>query len=193
MFYGSILFMKVDTTIIQIDENKNNPLRTHSRLITKEEFGSPYLRDVIMAMKKSLSKESDGVAIAAPQIALPLRIFVLAVESYDEEAKHKPLVFINPVILKKSKKAAVVQEGCLSVRWVYGKTRRSLSCTVEAYDIDGNKFTYGGTGLIAHIFQHEVDHLDGILFIDHGFDLEEFTEEEIHAGERKLEEDRKKK
>jgi peptide deformylase len=79
------------------------------------------------------------------------------------------------------------------VRWVYGKTRRSLLCTIEAYDIDGNKFTYGGTGLIAHIFQHETDHLDGVLFIDHGFDFEEFTEEEIQAGERKLEEDRKKK
>jgi peptide deformylase len=72
-----------------------------------------------------------------------------------------------------------MQEGCLSVRWLYGKTKRSVSATVEAYDLQGNKFTYGGSGLIAHIFQHEIDHLDGILFIDHGFDFEELSEEEV--------------
>ncbi len=182
--------MKIADAIIQVDDNKNNPLRVHARKITQEEFGSQYLKDVIATMTKALKREGDGVAIAAPQIALPLRIFVVAEESYEEDAKSKPLVFINPTIIKKSRKSAIMQEGCLSVRWVYGKTKRSLLATVEAYDIHGNKFTYGGTGLIAHIFQHEIDHLDGILFIDHGFDFEEYTEEEIRAGEKKLEEDR---
>ena len=64
--------------------------------------------------------------------------------------------------------------------------------TVEAYDVEGNKFSYGGTGLIAHLFQHETDHLDGVLFIDHGFDFEEFTEQEIKAGEKKMKEDAEK-
>jgi peptide deformylase len=130
-------------------------------------------------MQESLSRESDGVALAAPQIGLPLRIFVVAESAYPEDAKWKPLVFINPKIIKASKKTADMQEGCLSVRWVYGTTTRSTSATVEACDINGNKFSYGASGLIAHIFQHETDHLDGILFIDHGFDLEEYTEEEI--------------
>ena len=81
-----------------------------------------------------------------------------------------------------------MQEGCLSVRWIYGKTKRSVACTIEAYDEDGVKFTYGGQGLLAHIFQHETDHLDGVLFIDHGFDFEEYTEEEIRKAEKEMKE-----
>jgi peptide deformylase len=77
-----------------------------------------------------------------------------------------------------------MQEGCLSVRWIYGKTKRAVNATVEAYDITGAKFSYGASGLIAHIFQHEIDHLDGILFTDHGFDLEEYTEEEVRKAEK---------
>ncbi len=176
--------MKPADAIIQIDESKDNPLRLKCREITKVEFGSVYLRDVIASMTTALKRESDGVAIAAPQIGVPLRIFVVAESSYEESAKNRPLVFINPKITKRSKKSAIMQEGCLSVRWIYGKTSRALLATVEAYDIDGNKFTYGGTGLIAHIFQHEIDHLDGILFIDHGFDLEEYTEEEVRNAEK---------
>jgi peptide deformylase len=178
--------MKVDETIIQIDDNKSNPLRMHAAPVAKTEFGTTHLEEIIRAMKKALSKESDGVAIAAPQIGLPLRIFVVADSAYEEGTKSRPLVFINPKITKKSRKTAIMQEGCLSVRWVYGKTKRSIAATVEAYDIDGKKFTYGSTGLIAHIFQHETDHLDGVLFIDHGFDLEEYTEEEVRAAEKKM-------
>lgn len=183
--------MKVNNTIIQIDKKKTNPLRQEARPIKKEEFGSNYLKEVICAMQTALEKEHDGVALAAPQIALSLRIFVISPNAYLENAKWKPLVFINPKITKISKKTANMQEGCLSVRWIYGKTTRSVSATIEAYDIEGNKFSYGATGLIAHIFQHETDHLDGILFIDHGFDFEEFTEEEIRAGEKKMREDKK--
>jgi peptide deformylase len=175
--------MSIKDTILQVSDDKNNPLRLHSREVTASEFGSVYLKDVISSMKKALSMESDGVAIAAPQIGIGLRLFVVAPSSYTEETKHKPLVFINPVITKKSRKKAVMQEGCLSVRWIYGRTRRALSATVEAYDEEGKKFTYGGTGLLAHIFQHETDHLDGILFIDHGFDFEEYSEEEVKAVE----------
>ena len=183
--------MKIKGDIIQIDERKENILRAHAHPIKKVEFGSDYLKDVISTMQKALAKESDGVALAAPQIALSLRIFVVSPNAYHEDAKWKPLVFINPKITKMSKKTAIMQEGCLSVRWVYGKTTRAVSATVEAYDIEGNKFSYGGTGLIAHIFQHEIDHLDGTLFIDHGFDFEEYTEEEVKAGERKLKEESK--
>ena len=178
--------MKITDTIIQIDTEPKNPLRSHSREITNDEFGSVFLRDVVLAMKRALAAEHDGVALAAPQIGLPLRLFVVAESSYEPDAKNKPLVFINPKIVKKSKKTAVMQEGCLSVRWVYGKTKRSVAATVEAYDEEGKKFTYGGNGLLAHIFQHEIDHLDGVLFIDHGFDLEEYTEEEVLEAAKKM-------
>lgn len=179
--------MKVKDTIIQINDDEHSPLRVHARSITKDEFSSVYLRDVISSMKQALASESDGVAIAAPQIAIPLRLFVVALSSYEESVKHKPLVFINPKIVKKSKKIVIMQEGCLSVRWIYGKTKRSIACTIEAYDEDGKKFSYGGQGLLAHIFQHETDHLNGVLFVDHGFDFEEYTEEEIKKAEKEME------
>lgn len=182
---------KVSDTIVQINAEKDNPLRAIAREVKKEEFGSVYVRDIVMSMKKALAGEHDGVAIAAPQIGVSLRIFVVAESSYDEDAKLKPLVFINPKITKKSKKTAIMQEGCLSVRWIYGKTKRSIAATIEAYDEHGKRFSYGGTGLLAHIFQHEVDHLDGILFIDHGFDLEEYTEDEVMEAAKKSKEDSK--
>jgi peptide deformylase len=78
-----------------------------------------------------------------------------------------------------------MQEGCLSVRWIYGKTKRYTHVTIEAYDEYGKKFTYGASGLIAHIFQHETDHLHGTLFIDHGYELEEFSEAEIKEANKK--------
>lgn len=171
--------------IIQVDDDNKNPLRLIAREVKEEEFGSAFLRDIIVSMEQALKKEDDGVAIAAPQIGISLRIFVVSPKAYDEDAKFKPLVFINPKIIKQSKKTAIMQEGCLSVRWIYGKTKRSIGATVEAYDIDGRKFTYGGGGLLAHIFQHEIDHLDGVLFIDHGFDLEEYTEEEVKNSQKK--------
>lgn len=175
---------KVSDTIIQVNEKESNPLRSVARDIKSTEFGEEYLLEVIKTMQHALARESDGVALAAPQIALPLRIFVVSPNAYPEEAKWKPLVFINPSITKVSKKTKVMEEGCLSVRWIYGKTKRSVSATVEAFDVNGNKFSYGASGLIAHIFQHEIDHLDGILFIDHGFDLEEYTEEEVKRMEK---------
>ena len=71
-----------------------------------------------------------------------------------------------------------MSEGCLSVRPLYGKVRRATRASVEAYDKNGKKFKMDGTGLLAHIFQHENDHLDGILFIDKAKDIHESTPEE---------------
>lgn len=171
--------MKKLGTIVQIDDDKKNPLRLVAQEVKKTEFGSKELLNIIKDMQKALAKEADGVALAAPQIGISKRIFVIAPGAYEEKAKWKPLVFINPIITKVSKKTSEMQEGCLSVRWVYGKTKRHVGATIESYDENGNKFSYGATGLIAHIFQHETDHLDGVLFIDHGFDFQEYTEEEI--------------
>lgn len=177
--------MSVSGKIIQANEKKDNPLYEVAREIKQKEFGTKELHEIISTMQKSLAKEDDGVALAAPQISLPLRIFVVSSSAYEEKAKWKPLVFINPIIKKVSKKMIDVQEGCLSVRWIYGTTTRHASVTIEARDEMGNKFTFGASGLIAHIFQHEIDHLEGVLFTDHGFDLQEYTEEEIKEANKK--------
>ena len=160
--------------IVQIDESPDNILRQICAEVKKEEFSSTELLSIIKKMKEEAVRDIDGVAIAAPQIGVAKRMFVVAPRAYKGESKWKPEVFINPVIIDSSKKHKIVHEGCLSVRGVYGNTHRAMNVTVNAYDEMGNKFTYGAGGLISHIIQHEIDHLDGVLFIDHGFDFEEY-------------------
>ena len=88
------------------------------------------------------------------------------------------LVFINPKIVKTSKNKQELEEGCLSVRYVYGKVIRPEKASIEAYDENGKKFSRGFSGLFAQIVQHETDHLNGILFIDKAKDLQEISHEE---------------
>lgn len=171
--------------IVQIDWRKeekeqkldeNSILRQVAKAVKKEEFGNKELQKILDDMNEAMKKEFDGVAIAAPQIGIDKRIFVIKEEAYNvkgENVKWKPLIFINPKITKASKKMVHADEGCLSVRPLYGTTLRHTNATLEAQDFNGTKFTYGASGLIAHIFQHECDHLDGILFIDHADNIQE--------------------
>lgn len=169
------------------------------RLIAKEvpvsTITSPKIKKVIKEMSESLASQEDGVAIAAPQIGYSLRIFVVAGKVFEEEfladrdkrlagekditdvvktkTKIKDLVFINPVLSKLSREKEWMPEGCLSVRWLYGKAYRSKKAFIEAYNEEGKKIKMGASELLAHIFQHETDHLNGILFHDHAKDLKE--------------------
>jgi peptide deformylase len=153
---------------------ENKILRAICKEVASSEFGTSELKEEIHKMTQAMLQEIDGVALAAPQIGINKRIFVVNKDlGYDKDAKWRPEVFINPVIVKASKKYLEQHEGCLSVRGFYGWTWRAKNVTVEACDINGDKFTFGAGGLIAHIIQHEFDHLEGILFVDHGFDIEE--------------------
>lgn len=157
----------------EIVQNGHKALRQIAEPVSEKEFGSASLRKTIEAMHKVLATQYDGVALAAPQIGVTKRIFVVSPllfkEKYIEETL--PLVYINPVITRRSLDKKKMDEGCLSVRPLYGKVRRSTRVTVHAYDIDGNKISVTGTKLLAQIFQHEIDHLDGILFIDKAEDI----------------------
>ena len=149
--------------IVQIGEQV---LRNKAEPVTQNLFKTKKLFDVLQKMKIALDSQKDGVAIAAPQIGLSYRIFLVSEKAYHGNAKDIRVVFINPVVTKKSKKSEVMAEGCLSVRWKYGEVKRSVNTTIEAYDENGIKFTRVGGGLLSQIFQHETDHLDGVLFID---------------------------
>ncbi|MEI6352539.1 MAG: peptide deformylase [Candidatus Nomurabacteria bacterium] len=171
--------------IVQIDWKKEDEeqkldetsvLRHEAKNVNKNEFGTPELKKILDDMKEAMNQESDGVAIAAPQIGISKKIFLVRESAYEIGNKNpvwKPLVFINPTITKASKKTMLADEGCLSVRPLYGTTERHASVTIEAYDFMGNKFSFGASNLIAQIFQHECDHLDGILFIDHAENIQE--------------------
>ncbi|OGC88610.1 peptide deformylase [Candidatus Adlerbacteria bacterium RIFOXYC1_FULL_48_26] len=157
-------------------------LREKASPVAKTDFGSKKLTALIQKMKDVLAKEEFGVAIAAPQVGESLRIFVIAEKAFkdsDEEGieetpvSSRHLVFINPELLRLSRKKHEMSEGCLSVRGIYGNVVRHEKASVKAFDENGKPFTYHGSGLIAHIFQHEVDHLNGILFIDKAVSLQD--------------------
>lgn len=156
-------------------------LRLKAKPVAKKDFGSRKLAGLIKRMKEALAGEKYGVAIAAPQVGEPLRLFVIAGRVFKEEkeeqdetpATPEDMVFINPRIVRLSKKKAPMREGCLSVRGKYGTVLRHEKATVEAQDAEGKSFTYHGSGLVGHIFQHECDHLEGVLYTDKAIKLED--------------------
>jgi peptide deformylase len=162
--------------MIKILQNENieelKILRNICSPVTNSEFGSEGLLILIARMKEAMEQDSDGVALACPQIGINKRIFVIHKDKgYAESAKWRPEVFINPRIIDASKKEELKHEGCLSVRGLYGDTWRAVKVTIEAYDENGHKFIYGASGITSHIAQHEIDHLDGVLFVDHGTNM----------------------
>ncbi len=138
--------------------------------VTMEDFESGLVTKIIKKMREALRSYNVegfvGVAIAAPQIGVAKRIFIVEDQNPDREGELPPLIAINPKIVKVSKRTAVVGEGCLSVPNRYGAVRRHQNVTMRAHDENGQEFERGAGGLLAQIFQHECDHLDGTLFID---------------------------
>lgn len=107
-----------------------------------------------------------GVALAAIQIDSPLKIVVVR-NNYDNKEDHTFTTFINPEITKYDGEIIEDFEGCLSVKDVYGKVPRHSKVKVKALGIDGKEFRVTAEGFLARIFQHEIDHCNGIVFIDH--------------------------
>ena len=158
-----------------IVQTPHKTLRAIAQEVEKAAIGSDKLLSIIETMKKNLHGEDDGVAIAAPQIDVPLRIFVVSKKVLPKA--DDDMVFINPQITKLGKKKEAMSEGCLSVRWKYGLVKRATTATVKALNMQGNEFVMSGKGLLAQIFQHETDHLNGILFIDKATDVEDLPPE----------------
>ena len=108
---------------------------------------------------------ADGIGLAAVQIGVAKRVIVMDIDQ--KEGKKNPRVFVNPKILWASEDRASFEEGCLSVPDIWEEVERPASIRAEYLDRDGKKETLEAGGLLADCLQHEMDHLDGILFIDH--------------------------
>lgn len=164
--------------IIQLGDAR---LRAISPVLMLDQITKSEIQDLIKDLKDTLMQENDGVGISAPQIGVNKRIFIVShkVLKGKNLNTNDDLVCINPEIIKHSVKTDWKEEGCLSIRWQYGEVERYKKVTLRAYNEEGKVFTYGASGLIARVFQHELDHLDGILFIDKARGLHEITKEEI--------------
>ena len=108
---------------------------------------------------------AKGIGLAAIQIGIPKRIIVMDISKNDE--KNNPMYFVNPLIKNKIPETSTYEEGCLSVPNFFAEMDRSKKCDVEYQDYSGNKKILKAEGLLATCIQHEMDHLEGILFIDY--------------------------
>ena len=108
---------------------------------------------------------ANGIGLAAIQIGVPKRIIVMDLSK--EENKKLPMYFVNPVITKKNNEKVTYEEGCLSVPNQFAEIDRPSKCEVEYLDYNGHKKNLQAEGLLATCIQHEIDHLEGILFIDY--------------------------
>lgn len=175
-----------------LPENENPILRQTAKPVPLSEIKGAHMRGLIADMKKLLTKEEYGVALAAPQVGEPFRMFIVSGRALARGKRNAPdagvaeetpqgnpeesprprepappgQVYINPELVKMSRGKSKKHEGCLSIRRKWGVVPRAEKVTVRAYDENGVRFTRGAAGFLAHIFQHELDHLEGILYTD---------------------------
>ncbi|HPL95288.1 MAG TPA: peptide deformylase [bacterium] len=144
--------------LLNILINPNPELRKKSQPITKNELDDKNFKKTVTDMAETMIKK-DGVGLAAPQVGILKRLIVVNTED-------GPVAFINPEIKKKSWRKIIMEEGCLSVPGVFANVKRPTSVKISFWDMAGQKHTLNAKDILARVLQHEIDHLDGILFID---------------------------
>lgn len=156
-----------------------NPiLRERAREVTAGELRTPEIRQLLDDMAETM-REANGAGLAAPQVGEGLRILAASRPSRrkdeEDEGEDTLVLLVNPEIVKASREGYVDWEGCLSIPNVWGMVPRHTGIVVEAWDPDGKPVTMKAEGYFARILQHEIDHLDGILFLDRMEDLKTLT------------------
>ena len=139
------------------------------RLVSKPvETLTPEIRKLVEDMFETMYA-APGIGLAAIQVAQPLRLITMDLAKPDEngERKRQPRVFINPEILSRSEEMSVYEEGCLSIPEFYEEVERAAMVTVRFLDAQGAECEMTADGLLATCLQHEIDHLNGVLFIDY--------------------------
>lgn len=150
--------------ILKTDSKKDDRfLRTPLSALPFRKTQSAELRALAREMRRVM-KEADGIGLAANQVGIAQRIFVA--ELPDDQGKPKFYTIVNPRIVKRSEETITLEEGCLSVPQTFGGVPRSKHVILEGLTPQGRKIKIKAWNLLARVFQHEVDHLDGILFTD---------------------------
>lgn len=165
--------MSVDPATLRVIHFPSPILRTRSRPV-------PQVTDEVRAVAQRMIEmmfEHEGIGLAANQVGLDWRLFVAHVPAIAGDAERSvssappgataaPIVFINPVLSEPERDLEPLEEGCLSLPEITGEVRRPSAITVKALGLDGEPFTMRGAGLLARCWQHEIDHLDGVLILD---------------------------
>ncbi len=146
--------------ILDILTYPNENLREKSVEISSDEISSAEFQQFIDSLSETMLKE-DGAGLAAPQVSEQKRVVVVNLD-----ASGKPQEFINPKILKKSLRKSIIDEGCLSLPGKFGRVKRPKRIKVKYIDRNGKSHKIKCDDYLSRVLQHEVDHLDGILFID---------------------------
>ncbi|MFA5021961.1 MAG: peptide deformylase [Patescibacteria group bacterium] len=133
-------------------------LRQKAQALETFQLQNKDIKQLLLDMEKTM-KERDGVGLAAPQVGKSIRVVVI-------NTADGTVFLINPKILKRSWKKELLEEGCLSLPEVFGLVKRSSKIKIVALDKNGKKIRFDAQGMFARVIQHEVDHLDGVLFID---------------------------
>ncbi|MEK7463386.1 MAG: peptide deformylase [Patescibacteria group bacterium] len=132
------------------------------------------IREIIKNMRLEMAK-AIGIGLSANQLGMNMRLFIA-------KASGKQYAIFNPIITKFSKETISMEEGCLSVPEIFGAVERPEKITLEGFDTGGKKIKIKAWGLLARIFQHETDHLNGILFIDKAKNLRRYEKQEKNKG-----------
>ena len=181
---------------LPIVREPNRVLRKKSAEIPIRDIASPKIRKLMDEMRTTLAATPDGVGLAAPQVGESLCIFIVSEEAEeidraekegwerrprkDPAVKNEPpyekrpwsyYVFINPILKNSSRRKLTGPEGCLSVPGKFGEVARHEKISMEAYNEHGKKFRRNASRFFARVMQHELDHLEGVLFIDKVKDL----------------------
>ena len=149
--------MTIRTIITEPDKLLRQISKPVSKVGKKEQ---ELMKDMLETMYAA-----NGIGLAAIQVGIPQRIIVMDI--CKEENKKEPRFFVNPIIKNKDPFKATYEEGCLSVPNQFAEVDRPSKCEVEYLDYNGNKKLLKAEGLLATCIQHEMDHLEGILFIDY--------------------------
>jgi len=153
----------LNNMLLEIFTEPNPILRKVSKQLTKEDIGSKKFKKFIKDLTETMYIR-DGVGIAAPQVGESLMVCLIAKDF--TPTKEKDLILINPVWEKKSILKTLDEEGCLSVPGVYGLVKRYKKIKIKALDEHGKEICFEAEDFPARVIQHEIDHLNGILFID---------------------------
>jgi len=148
-------------TLRQILTEPNKILRQKSLPVDNVNKDTQILMDDMLETMYA----APGIGLAAIQVGIPKRIIVLDIEQ--KEGQKNPLFFINPEIIEKSKNLLTYEEGCLSVPGQFAEIERPDRCHIKYLDYNGEKKEINAKGMLATCIQHEMDHLEGILFIDY--------------------------